>query len=123
MATIENKALFIVFFIFSSFYSYFFFYDFKYYNSCYLIIGEEIGSDKDYGGWNIENKNSDILGYLTKKVIRKIGTDSDNQILILTNKKFHLDLNNREIKVTDKFADKKDEVIAFLKMNFDSHSK
>ena len=123
MDTIENKALFLVFFIFSTFYNNFFFDDFKYSNSCYLIIGEEIGSDKDWFGWNIENKNSDRLGYLTKKVIRKIGTDSDGQILILTHKKFHLDLNNREIKVTDKFADKKDDVITFLKMNFDSQSK
>jgi hypothetical protein len=119
----EINPLLILFGIFSVFYGNFFFDDFKYYNSCYLIIGEEIGSDKDWFGWNIENKNSDRLGYLTKEVIRKIGIDSDGQILILTHKKFHLDLNNREIKVTDKFADKKDDVITFLKMNFDSQSK
>lgn len=119
----EINPVLIVFFLFCTFYGSFFFDNFKYYKSCYLIIGEEIGSDKDYSGWTIEDINSNSLGRLTKKDIRKIGSDSDNQILIITNKKFHLDWNNREIIIANKFADKKDEVIAFLKMNFDKNSK
>lgn len=119
----EINIVLIVLFVFSAFYGNFFFDNYKYYKSCYLIIGEKIGSDNDYSGWTIEDLNSNSLGRLTKEDIRKIGSDSDNQILILTHKKFHLDWNNREIKVTDKFADKKDEVIAFLKMNFDKNSK
>ena len=119
----EINPVLIVFYVFSAFYGYFFFDDFKYYNSCYLIIGEEIDSDKYYSGWTIEDLNSNSLGRLTNEDIRKIGSDSINQILILTHKKSRFDWNTREIKVTDKFADKKDEVIAFLKMNFDRQSK
>ena len=119
----ESHSIFLIFFICSLGYLYYFLEDFKYHKSCYLIIGGEIALFEDYYGWKIEDQNSNPLGLLTKLDIRKVGSDSDNQILILTHKKFYLDWNNREIKVTDKFADKKDEVIAFLKMNFDSHSK
>ena len=117
----ESHYIFFLLFMFSVWYFSHSLEDLKKHKSCYLIIGNKIGND-DYG-WEIEGLNSNFLGFLTKHDIRKVGSDSDNQILILTHKKFYLDLNNREIIIANKFANKKDEVIAFLKMNFDENSK